>query len=154
MGGLRRLPRGGVPRADEDADRRTPGGTPGLRVRTRRRPHDTTDLGERAVPLHREAFDAGLDGDRRRQAVVQLASTLRALGRPQAGADLLLAERDRASVHLDDAVTALLALAFVDLGRAREAAALALGALAPRLPGCTIPLDRYAADLTAPDPTG
>ncbi|KUO11788.1 tetratricopeptide repeat protein [Streptomyces sp. DSM 15324] len=114
--------------------------------------HDATDLGERAVALYRAALDGGLDGTRRREAVIQLASTLRALGRPESSAELLMAERGRTSDHLDDAVTAFLALTFVDLGREREAAALALGALAGRLPSYNRSLARYAAELTDPIP--
>ncbi|MER6380860.1 tetratricopeptide repeat protein [Streptomyces sp. NPDC001250] len=116
--------------------------------------YDATDLGERAVAHYRKALDGGLDGDRRRQAVIQLASTLRALGDPQAGADLLLAEREQTSDHLDDAVTAFLALALVDLGREREAAALALGALARHLPCYNVSLARYAAAVADPAPNG
>lgn len=116
--------------------------------------YDATDLGERAVPLYRQALDDGLDGERRRQAVVQLASTLRALGHPQAGADMLLAERGKTSDHLDDVVTAFLALAFVDLGREREAAALALGALSHHLPCYNNSLARYAAAVADPIPKG
>ncbi|MGW3193178.1 tetratricopeptide repeat protein [Streptomyces sp. NPDC001118] len=83
-------------------------------------------MGERAVEHHRKALDGGLDGgldgDRRRQADIQPVSTLRTLGDPRAGAGLLLAEREQPSNHPDDAVTAFLALACVDLGRERDAA--------------------------------
>ncbi|MEU1517320.1 tetratricopeptide repeat protein [Streptomyces sp. NPDC005811] len=113
---------------------------------------DATDLGESAVSLYRAALDGGLDGTRRREAVIQLASTLRTLGRPESGAELLIAERERTSDHLDDAVTAFLALTFVDLGREREAAALALGALAGHLPSYGRSLTRYAAEVTGPIP--
>lgn len=112
--------------------------------------YDATDLGEDAVPLYRRALDTGLPEDRRRQAVIQLASTLRTLGRPEAAADLLLAERAHASDHLDDALTAFLALTLIDLGREREAAALALGALAPHLPAYRISVARYADAVTDP----
>ncbi|MEU6817080.1 tetratricopeptide repeat protein [Streptomyces sp. NPDC046860] len=110
--------------------------------------HDATDLGRDAVRLYRRALDAGLPEDRRRQAVIQLASTLRALGRPEAAAELLLAERARTSDRLDDALTAFLALTLIDLGREREAAALALGALAPHLPAYRISVARYADAVT------
>lgn len=116
--------------------------------------YDATDLGERAVPLYREALDGGLDGHRRREAVIQLASTLRSLGQPEASADILLAERGKTSDHLDDAVTAFLALAYVDLGREREAAALALGALSRHLPSYNVSLARYAEAVTDPIPNG
>ncbi|MEU3981609.1 tetratricopeptide repeat protein [Streptomyces sp. NPDC026672] len=111
--------------------------------------HDATDLGERAVELYREALAGGLDGDRHRQAVIQLASTLRTLGHPQAAADLLLTERARTSDHLDDALTAFLALALTDLGREREAVSLALTALSGHLPSYRVSVARYAAALTA-----
>ncbi|MCS0600440.1 tetratricopeptide repeat protein [Streptomyces sp. LP11] len=116
--------------------------------------YDATDLGEQAVPLYRQALDGGLPGDRRRQAVVQLASTLRALGDPRTSAELLLAERGRTSDHLDDAVTAFLALSLVDLGREREAAALALGALSRHLPSYNKSLAHYAAAVAEPIPNG
>ncbi|MER8030969.1 tetratricopeptide repeat protein [Streptomyces bauhiniae] len=110
--------------------------------------HDATDLGADAVPLYRRALDTGLPEDRRRQAVIQLASTLRTLGQPEAAADLLLTERAHTSDHLDDALTAFLALALIDLGREREAAALALTALAPHLPAYRISVARYADAVT------
>ncbi|MDT0403193.1 tetratricopeptide repeat protein [Streptomyces edwardsiae] len=107
------------------------------------------------VPLDDEDADRRTTARaRRRQAVIQLASTLRALGRPQAGADLLLAERGRTSDHLDDAVTAFLALTLVDLGREREAAALALGALSRHLPSYGRSLAHYTAAITDPLPNG
>lgn len=109
--------------------------------------HDATDLAEDAVPLYRRALDTGLPGDRRRQAVIQLASTLRVLGQPEAAADLLLTERAHTSDHLDDAVTAFLALTLIDLGRTREAATLTLTALAPHLPAYRISVARYAEAL-------
>ncbi|MFF9376956.1 tetratricopeptide repeat protein [Streptomyces griseoluteus] len=46
--------------------------------------HDATGLGEDAAPLYRRALDIGLPDNRRRQAVIQPASTLRTLGQPQA----------------------------------------------------------------------
>ncbi len=38
---------------------------------------DSTGHSERAVPLYRQALEAGLTGERRRRAVIQLASSLR-----------------------------------------------------------------------------
>ena len=42
---------------------------------------DSTGHSDRAVPLYREALELGLDGIRRRRATIQLASSLRNLGR-------------------------------------------------------------------------
>jgi hypothetical protein len=44
---------------------------------------DSTGHSDRAVPLYREALDTGLTGERRRRAVIQMASSIRNLGRPQ-----------------------------------------------------------------------
>lgn len=95
---------------------------------------DSTGHSDLAVPLYQQALDGGVQGERRRRAVIQMASSLRNLGRASESVALLTAERDRLFDHLDDAVVAFLALALVDMGREREAVSLALTALAPHLP--------------------
>jgi tetratricopeptide (TPR) repeat protein len=110
---------------------------------------DSTGHSDQAVPLYREALDHGLEGIRRRRAVIQMASSLRNLGQAQESVELLSAERERTSDELDDAVTAFLALALVDVGREREAAALALEALAPHLPRYQRSLASYARSITS-----
>jgi tetratricopeptide (TPR) repeat protein len=107
---------------------------------------------DRAVTLYREALDLGLDDGRRRQAVIQLASSLRNLGRAEESVTLLMDEAASASDELDDAVRAFLALALVDLGREREALSLALGALASHLPRYQRSVAAYARLLTEPHP--
>jgi Tetratrico peptide repeat len=47
-----------------------------------------------AVPLYRKALDVGLSGERRRRAVIQLASSLRNVGRPEESVALLRTEMD------------------------------------------------------------
>lgn len=106
--------------------------------------HDSLGQEADAEPLYRQALAAGLPGDRRRRAVIQLASTLRNLGRAQESVALLTAERDAGTDALDDAVAAFLALALIDTGREKEAAALALGALARHLPRYNRSLAYYA----------
>ncbi|WP_307868233.1 tetratricopeptide repeat protein [Umezawaea beigongshangensis] len=108
---------------------------------------DSTGHPDLAVPLYRQALDLGLTGERRRRAVIQLASSLRNLGRPEESVALLTAELTGESDHLDDAVRAFLALALVDVGREREAVSLALGALAPHLPRYQRSLGNYARQL-------
>ena len=54
------------------------------------------------------------------------------------------AERERASDHLDDAVSAFLALALVDTGREREAVSLALTALSRHVTRYRRSLANYA----------
>jgi tetratricopeptide (TPR) repeat protein len=108
---------------------------------------DSTGHSDRAVPLYRDALELGLDGIRRRRATIQLASSLRNLGRAEQSVELLQAERDRGSDELDDAVAAFLALALADTGREREALSLALAALASHLPRYSRSLTNYAGDL-------
>ncbi|MFI0370874.1 tetratricopeptide repeat protein [Actinomadura sp. 1N219] len=117
-----------------------PSGRPGG---DREHPEAVTDQ----VIRTRALFAAGLAGSRRRQAAIQFASTLRNLGRAGESVALLAAERDAVSDELDDAVTAFLALALTDLGRDREAAALALGALSRHLPRYNRSLAHYAKAL-------
>ncbi|HEY9373529.1 tetratricopeptide repeat protein [Streptomyces sp.] len=120
--------------------------------------HDSTGLPEQAVELYRRALDLGLTGLRRRRAVIQMASSLRNLGRPERGVELLTAERAIPAERLDaderalaGAVDAFLGLCLTDTGREREAASLALGALAPLLPRYNRSLAYYAQALITPD---
>ncbi|OOG64313.1 hypothetical protein B0E45_28325 [Sinorhizobium sp. A49] len=100
-----------------------------------------------AEPLYRQALAGGLSGIRRRRATIQLASTLRNLGRIDESITLLEVERTMPSDELDDAISAFLALSLVDAGRAREAAGLALGRLARHLPRYNRSLKHYAEAL-------
>ena len=103
---------------------------------------DATDRPEEAVALYREALALGLGEDRRRQCVVQLASSLRNLGQAGEAVALLREERDAGSDADDDAVAGFLALALADAGREREALSVVLLAL-------TGHMDRYRRSLTA-----
>jgi hypothetical protein len=112
---------------------------------------DATDHTELAVPLYRQALELGLDGPRRRQAVIQMASSLRTLGQVSDSIALLRAERESGSDELDDAVSAFLALALVDSGHEREALSLALTALSRHLPMYQRSVAGYAAELAQQD---
>jgi tetratricopeptide (TPR) repeat protein len=109
---------------------------------------DSTGHSDLAVPLYRRALERGLQGERRRRAVIQMASSLRNLGRADESVALLEAERGRQPDALDDAVSAFLALALVDTGREREAVAVALQALSPHLVRYQRSLANYARLLT------
>ena len=78
---------------------------------------------------------------------IQLASSLRALGDATTAVALLREERERPSDELDGAVAGFLALALADTGAPREAAAIALEALAAQLPRYQRSLAAYARDL-------
>jgi hypothetical protein len=111
---------------------------------------DSVGHSDLAVPLYRQSLDNGLSGLRKRRAIIQMASSLRNLGRVTESVELLTAERAAGSDELDDAVAAFLALALVDSGREREAVSLALGALAPHLPRYQRSLGNYARMLMSP----
>ncbi len=110
---------------------------------------DSTGHSDLAVALYQRALELGLDGIRRRRAVIQMASSLRNLGRPSESVELLRGERNAGSDELDDAVSAFLALALADVGREREALSIALQALVPHLPRYQRSVGNYAADLHA-----
>ena len=110
---------------------------------------DSTGRSDLAVPLYEAALRDGLAGERRRRATIQLASSLRNLGRADESIALLTAELGAGADQLDDAVRAFLALALVDVGREREAVSLALAALAPHLPRYQRSVANYAWLLVA-----
>jgi hypothetical protein len=110
--------------------------------------NDSTGRSDRAVPLYQAALAAGLTGLRRRRATIQLASSLRNLGRAEDSISLLKAELALPSDELTGAVRAFLALALVDVGREREAVGTSLLALSQYLPRYNQSLARYASELS------
>jgi tetratricopeptide (TPR) repeat protein len=108
---------------------------------------DSTGHPDQAVPLYRQALERGLTGQRRRRAVIQLASSLRNLGEAEESVALLIDELAAGSDDLDDAVRAFLALALTSVGREREAVSLALTALAPHLTRYNRSLAAYADEI-------
>ena len=114
---------------------------------------DSTGHSDLAVPLYEAALAAGVTGERRRRAVIQMASSLRTIDRSQESVALLTAELKQPSDHLDDAVKTVLALALTDVGREREAVSIAIGTLAAHLPRYRRSMANYARALVEPDPT-
>jgi tetratricopeptide (TPR) repeat protein len=108
---------------------------------------DSTGHPDQAVPLYRQALERGLSGQRRRRAVIQLASSLRNLGAVEESVALLTDELAAGSDDLDDAVRAFLALALTSAGREREAVSMALTALAPHLTRYNRSLEAYAREI-------
>jgi Flp pilus assembly protein TadD len=108
---------------------------------------DSTGHSDLAVPRYRKALELGLSGERRRRAVIQLASSLRNIGGAEESVALLRAEQAEASDALDDAVAAMLALALTSLGREREAVAVAVMALTRHMPRYQRSMTNYAAAL-------
>lgn len=107
---------------------------------------DSAGLEAEAEPRYRRALELGLAGRARVEALIQLASTVRNLGRPRE-AIALLDGLDAEAGDLADAVVAFRALAQIDAGDARAAASAALGALAAHLPQYGRSLAAYAHEL-------
>lgn len=109
---------------------------------------DSGGLEAEAEPLYRRALDLGLAGRARVEVHIQLASTLRNLGRPHESIALLDAIEPDAG-DLRDAVVGFRALARVDTGDATLAASEAVEALARHLTQYRRALGGYARDLRA-----
>lgn len=136
---------------DALADERQPDDAAALFERACAR--DTAGVESEAEKYYRLALATGrLDAYRRSRASIQLASTLRILGRLAESEDLLVQELDR---HLEagndralhDEARATLALTYIAQGRAKEAAGLALCALVPYLSRYHRSMSRNAAQL-------
>ncbi|CAN5520075.1 tetratricopeptide repeat protein [soil metagenome] len=131
---------------DALADERDPGDALALAERGGAR--DSVGREEEAVAFYRAALAAGLDDVRRGQVVIQYASTVRNLGRPEESLELLSAEFAGHPEHpLADAATAFAALALASSGRTTEALVAVLHALAPHLPRYQRAVGAYADEL-------
>ncbi|HEY4151790.1 MAG TPA: tetratricopeptide repeat protein [Pseudolysinimonas sp.] len=135
-----------IARIDALAAERDPGDALALAERGGAR--DSTGREEEAVPFYRAALAAGLDDARRSQVVIQYASTVRNLGRPEESLELLSAEFAGQPDHpLADAATAFAALALASAGRPTEGLVAVLHVLAPHLPRFQRALNAYADEL-------
>lgn len=106
---------------------------------------DSAGREEEAEPLYREALALGLPDDERAQCTIQLASTIRNLGRPEESLALL---REAAPYPpYNAAFAAFESLTLASLGRAEEGLALVLHALAPTLPRYQRSVAGYADEL-------
>lgn len=110
---------------------------------------DSAGLEAEAEVLYRRALQGGLDDERRTRATIQLASTIRNLGKIDESLALLRAEYEREPRGpLHDAAAAFYALALVSSGESERAASIALQALAPHLPRYTRSVTGYAREIT------
>lgn len=109
---------------------------------------DSAGLEAEAEVLYRRALEIGLDDERRTRATIQLASTIRNLGKIDEALALLRAEYDRdPRGPLHDAAAAFYALALVSNREPERAASVALQALAPHLPRYTRSVTGYAREI-------
>jgi len=105
-----------------------------------------------AEPLYRAALAAGLDPRRRVRATIQLASTIRNLGRSDEALRMLRDVHEESSGgELHDEASAFYALALATAGDPAHGLSVALQALAPHLSLYTRSVTGYARELTAPD---
>ncbi|NYE94420.1 tetratricopeptide (TPR) repeat protein [Psychromicrobium silvestre] len=118
-----------------------------LRLFERGAARDSTGYPDLAVPLYQAALEHGLSGERRRRAVIQMASSIRNLGQPEKAVELLTEELKNPHDHLEGAVKTFLALALADLGREREGLSVAIEALSGYLPRYNRSTERYAQAL-------
>jgi hypothetical protein len=113
---------------------------------------DSTGREAEAEAFYRAALASGLPSPQRQQAVIQLASTVRNLGRPEESLELLRAEfADRPDDPIATSETAIAALAIAALGRPAEGIAAVLHALAPTLPAYQRSVHAYADSLLPPE---
>ena len=109
---------------------------------------DYAGLEAEAEPLYRRAIELGLDAATLPRAVIQLASTLRNLGRHDEAVRML--ERQLHEHPADEWTgpsAAFLALALASRGDERDAASVALAALADYLPVYSASVRSYAIEL-------
>lgn len=114
--------------------------------------HDSTGRPDLAVPGYEAALAKGLDGYERRRAKIQLASSMRNLGRSAQSVEILSDEPTDLGDELDDAIVVFRSLALTDVGREREAVVALVHALADHLPRYTASAHRYA-DALLSDPS-
>lgn len=108
--------------------------------------HDYLGMEHQAVPHYRAALGHGLAGARKARAIIQLASSLRNIGEPEAAVELL--RQQPTDEVTGDAAQAFLALALRDSGQHDEALRTALLALARTLPLYRRAVENYATELT------
>lgn len=109
---------------------------------------DSAGVEAEAEQLYRRALELGLDDERRTRATIQLASTIRNLGKTAEALAMLKAEYEREPRGpLHDAAAAFYALALVSNAEPERAASVALQALAPHLPRYTRSVTGYAREI-------
>ena len=111
--------------------------------------HDFLGLEPEAIPIYKQALHSGLSGLKREKALIQLASSLRNVGKPDEAVALL--ESATFSVETEAAAKAFLALAHVDSGNASKALSIALMELYPAGGLYEKSIKFYATDLIERD---
>ena len=124
---------------------------PALALFERGGSRDSGGRPEEAEPLYRDALALGLPDDERAQCTIQLASSIRNLGRPEESLALLHTEFDGKPDHpYAAAAAAFMSLTLASLGRPAEGLSVVLHALAPTLPRYQRSVHAYADELLEP----
>lgn len=111
---------------------------------------DYAGLESEAEPLYRQAIEHGLPPGVHPRAVIQLASTIRNLGKPDEAVSLLESLlHEHPADEWTGPAAAFLALALASRGDERDAASVALAALADYLPVYSASVRSYAIELAA-----
>jgi len=118
---------------------------PGLALFERGGSRDSAGLETEAEPLYRAALAAGLPENERAQCTIQLASTIRNLGRPEEALELLATIPP--THEYAAAAAAFTALTLASLGRPTDGLRVVLHALAPTLPRYQRSVRGYADEL-------
>lgn len=111
---------------------------------------DSAGLEAEAEAFYRRALDAGLAEPRLGQVTIQLASTLRNLGRAEESVDLLQGFYGPRPDHpLAPSAAAFLALSLVSADRPRDAVVTLLRGVTPLLPRYNRSIAAYTEDLAS-----
>jgi tetratricopeptide (TPR) repeat protein len=121
---------------------------PALALFERGGARDSGGRPDEAEPLYREALALGLPDDERAQCTIQLASTLRNLGRPEESLELIRNADPYPPYAV--ATAAMTALALASLDRPLEGLATLLREVAPTLPRYQRSMRAYADELVDP----
>lgn len=105
-----------------------------------------------AVELYRRALVLGLDDEHRPQCVIQMASSLRNLGRYDEALAVVVAEEELSTEGpYRDAVAAVHALILASAGHPAQGLSVALLALVPHLPRYHRSMTAYALEIADAD---
>jgi tetratricopeptide (TPR) repeat protein len=110
--------------------------------------HDFLGLEAEAVPIYEQALKSGLTRLKSQKAVIQLASSLRNIGK--ANEAVVLLESNSFDDEMDVAAKAFLALAYMDSGNPKKALSLVLGEFYPAEAIYGRSIKFYAQELLVP----
>jgi len=109
--------------------------------------HDYLGREAEAIPRYRRALELGLSGEQRLRCQIQLASSLRNVGRADEGVNVLKPLLTTTTGSAQDWVRSFLALCLASAGEPARATGVALEGLSAHLTSYRNPVRRYARQL-------